>query len=163
MINDSIPAGMGRSLFADDGALWKRGGNIDHIVRKLQEGIDQVEKWGEEWGFRFSVEKSKVMFFSKKKISENKKLNLYRKNLERVSSFRFLGMILDSRLTWREHVNGIVEKSKGVLNIMRCLAGLEWGADFTSLKYIYIALIRSRIDYGSVGEMDRQQNQYSRN
>jgi len=37
------------------------------------------------------------------------------------------------------------------LNIMRCLAGLEWGADFTSLKYIYIALIRSRIDYGSVG------------
>jgi len=60
-IFDSIPAGMGRSLFADDGALWKRGGNIDHIVKKLQEGIDQVEKWGEEWGFKFSVEKSNVL------------------------------------------------------------------------------------------------------
>ena len=48
-------------------------------------------------------------------------------------------------------MKGIVGKSKGVLNIMRCFAGLEWGADFTSLKYIYIALIRSRKDYGSVG------------
>ena len=154
MINDifeNIPIGMGRSLFADDGALWKKGGNIDHLVKKLQEGIDQVEKWGAEWGFKFSVEKSKVMFFSKKQISENKKLNLYGKNLERVNSFRFLGLIFDSRLTWREHVKRIVEKSKGVLNVMRCFAGLEWGADFTSLKYIYVALIRSRIEYGSVG------------
>ena len=33
---------------------------------------------------------------------------------------------------------------------MRCLAGLEWGADFGSLKYIYITLIRSQIDYGSI-------------
>ena len=97
-----------------------------------------MEKWGLEWGLKFSVEKSKVMFFSKKKISENKKLNLYGKNLERENSFRFLGMTFDSRLTWREHVKGIVRKCKGVLNIMRCLAGLKWGADFTSLKYIYM-------------------------
>ena len=33
---------------------------------------------------------------------------------------------------------------------MRCLAGLEWGADFASLKYIYIVLIRSQIDYGNI-------------
>lgn len=63
---------------------------------------------------------------------------------------RFLGLIFDSRLTWREHVQGIVKSSKGVLNIMRCLTGREWGAHFISLKYIYIALIGSRIDYGSV-------------
>ena len=39
MINRGIPAGMGRSLFADDGALWSRGRNVEHIVKKLQEGI----------------------------------------------------------------------------------------------------------------------------
>ena len=39
-------------------------------------------------------------------------------------------------------MKGIVEKSKGVLNGMRFL---------NSLKYIYVTLIRSRIDYGSVG------------
>ena len=56
-----------------------------------------MEKCGAVWGFKFSLENSKVMFFSKKKISENKKVNLYGKNLERVNSFRFLGMIFDGR------------------------------------------------------------------
>ena len=31
---------MGRSLFADDGSLWKRGRNIaKYIAKKMQEGI----------------------------------------------------------------------------------------------------------------------------
>ena len=67
-----------------------------------------------------------------------------------VESFRFLGVHFDVRLTWREHVRQIINKCKNILNVMRCLAGLEWGADFASLKYIYIALIRTRLDYGSV-------------
>ena len=56
-IFENIPTGMERSLFADDGAIWKKGGNTDHLVKKLQEGIDQLGKWGAECGFKFSVEK----------------------------------------------------------------------------------------------------------
>lgn len=33
---------------------------------------------------------------------------------------------------------------------MRSLAGLEWGASVSALKYLCIALIRSKLDYGSV-------------
>ncbi len=35
---------------------------------------------------------------------------------------------------------------------MRCPRGVEWGADFKSLKYIYIyiSLIKSRLDCGSI-------------
>ncbi len=65
MINDkyvNLPAGMGRSLFADVGAIWKRGRHVEHIVKKVQDGTQQVEKWGIKWGFQFSVEKTKVMF-----------------------------------------------------------------------------------------------------
>ncbi len=40
--------------------------------------------------------------------------------------------------------------SRNVINVMRCLAGLEWGTEISSLKYIYVALIRARIDYGCV-------------
>ena len=37
MINyvfSKVQGDIGRSLFADDGALWKRGKNIDHIMGK---------------------------------------------------------------------------------------------------------------------------------
>ncbi len=73
---------------------------------------------------------------------------MYGTTLEKVQCFRFLGVYFDIKLTWREHIKYTVYKCKKVLNVMRCLAGLEWGASFSALKYIYIALIRSKLDYG---------------
>ncbi len=77
-------------MFADDGALWKRWRNVQYIVKKIQEGINRVEMWGMEWGFKFSAEKSKVMVFSVKK-NKDIKLRLYRNNLERVEFSFFWG------------------------------------------------------------------------
>ena len=59
MINDvypQVPLDIGRLLFTDDGASWKRGRHVPYIVRKVQEAIDEVERWALMWGFRFSVE-----------------------------------------------------------------------------------------------------------
>ncbi len=67
MINDifeSLSSGMGKSLFADDGAMWKRGGNIEHEVKKLQEGMSQGGEQNE-----FSVEKNKSLVLHKLKKS----------------------------------------------------------------------------------------------
>lgn len=153
MINDiysELPLDMGRSLFADDGAIWKRGRNGEFIKRKLQNGINQVEQWGTKWGFKFSVEKTKVMLFTNKKKDKECKVEMYGTNLEKVECFRFLGVYFDTKLTWREHIKYTVCKCKKVLNVMRCLAGLDWGASFSALKYIYIALIRSKLDYGCI-------------
>ncbi len=37
-----VRIGSARSLFADDGALWKRGRNMEHAVRKVQRAIVEV-------------------------------------------------------------------------------------------------------------------------
>ncbi|KAK7877307.1 hypothetical protein WMY93_031957 [Mugilogobius chulae] len=153
MINDvfsAVPEGVGRSLFADDGALWKRGKNIHYLVNKVQDAIDYVVEWGLDWGFRFSVEKTKVMFFTRRKVSEALKLKLYGEDIERVNAFKFLGVVFDSRLTWKAHIDKIEAKSKHVINVMRCVAGREWGASCAALKKLYQALIRSVFDYGCV-------------
>ncbi|KAL2088359.1 hypothetical protein ACEWY4_015258 [Coilia grayii] len=139
---------IGQSLFADDGGLWKRGKNVKHTVRRMQEALERVEGWGKEWGFRFSVEKTKTVFFTRRKVCDSLKLYMYKRPVERVSCFKFLGVSFDSRLTWRVHVSRVVDKCKNVLNLMRCLAGKDWVADLASLKMIYVSLIRARIDYG---------------
>ena len=151
MINDifaRVPGGIGRSLFADDGALWKRGRNVEAGVRHVQGAIDEVEQWGLEWGCRFSVEKTQTMFFTRKKVGEGVRLRLYGQDLVRVGTFKYLGVVFDSRLTWESHVKRIVEKGKRVLNVLRCLAGRDWGASCEALRSIYVALMRSAIDYG---------------
>ncbi len=94
------------------------------------------------------MEKTKVMIFTNKRKAKECKVEMYGTTLEKVECFRFLGVYFDTKLTWREHIKYTVYKCKKVLNVMRCLAGLEWGACFSALKYIYIALIRSKLDYG---------------
>ncbi len=54
MINDiftQIDMGIGRSLYADDGALWKRGCNVGHVEKCMQTAVNIVENWASEWGF----------------------------------------------------------------------------------------------------------------
>jgi len=53
MINEvfsKVDRSISVALFADDGVMWKKGRNIDYIVRKMQEAIGKVENWGMEWG-----------------------------------------------------------------------------------------------------------------
>ncbi len=72
-----VPADIGRSLFADDGALWKRGRNMEYVVRKVQGALDKVVEWGSEWGCRFSVEKTQSVFFTNKRHWNMEHLNFW--------------------------------------------------------------------------------------
>lgn len=75
---------------------------------------------------------------------------LYNQQLERSDKFKYLGIWLDTKLTWKYHIEYIETKCKKVINLMRIVAGHSWGADRQSLIYIYKALIRSIIDYGCI-------------
>lgn len=132
---------VGRSLFADDGVLWKRGRNLDHLLSKAQEAANHVVEWGYDWGFRFSVEKTKSVFFTRRTVSKNLKLQIYGQEIERVSSFKFLGVMFDSRLTWGDEIDRVEARCKKVINVMRCLAGGEWGASCLALKRLYQAWV----------------------
>lgn len=90
------------------------------MVRKLQQAIERVEDWALEWGFRFSVPKTKVVFFIRKRIGNDIKLKIYGEDLERVDYFKYLRVYFDKSITLKFHIEKIVEKCKKILNIMRC-------------------------------------------
>uniref|UniRef100_A0A8C1XU29 Uncharacterized protein n=1 Tax=Cyprinus carpio TaxID=7962 RepID=A0A8C1XU29_CYPCA len=153
MINDifhNVDKGIGRSLYADDGALWKRGRNVSIVEKKIQKAVNEVEKWTNGWGFRFSLAKTKVICFSKKKNNPSLNVKMYGCQLEQISVVRFLGMWMDSKLNFRFHIQKLIEKCKKGINVLRCLSGAEWGASCHALKRIYCAVIRSNIDYGCI-------------
>ncbi|KAK7899409.1 hypothetical protein WMY93_020262 [Mugilogobius chulae] len=86
MINDvfsNVRPDVGKSLFADDGALWKRGRHLEHMKVQMQEAINKVEQWGYDWGFKFSIEKTNTVLFTKKRRVPDVSLQLYGRNLER--------------------------------------------------------------------------------
>ncbi len=129
MINDifyNVDTGIGRSLYADDGAVWKRGRNVLFVENKMQKAVNEVENWANIWGFRFSVAKTQVICFSKKKNNISLNVKMYGYQLEQVNVVRFLGMWMDSKLHFRIHIQKLIEK---------CKNRNKW-EDFLSLKTI---------------------------
>jgi len=58
-----------------------------------------------------------------------------------------LGVIFDNHLTWKAHIDYLVEKSKKCLNVVRCVSGTSWGSNKNILLTIYKAIILSLLDY----------------
>lgn len=153
MINDifhQVPSSFGKSLFADDGAVWKRGRNVTHLFGQMQKAVDQVVLWANKWGFRISTAKSNFMIFGHKKKIPELSILLNGRPIERVKEFKFLGVWMDERVTWNCHINKVASNCEKVMNILRSLAGSGWGAERDTLFMIYQAMIRSKLDYGCI-------------
>jgi len=71
------------------------------------------------------------------------------KVLEVVKEYRFLGVIIDSGLRFTAHVNKIIAKCRRRNNILRCLAGKDWGQSLETQTALYCTYVRSALEYAS--------------
>jgi len=62
---------------------------------------------------------------------------------------RFLGLTFNHQLKWKSHIELVKGACQKRLNLMRAMSGKLWGTDMSVLRTVYLALIRSRIAYGS--------------
>jgi len=136
--------------YADDFAFCIQGRNLQDITRIMQEAVDEFYEWTKKWGLEINQAKTKCMMFTLKKLEEpTLKLNNYK--IEFVKKYRYLGMILDApKLNWRNHVDNLRNRCMGRMNILSSVSHHKWGADRKTLSSLYIALIRSTLDYGSI-------------
>ena len=115
-----------------------------------------MERWSIAYGFKLSAPKSAVMLFSKRNITPqpNHKLRLSGHDIPFVHSFKFLGMVFDSRLCFREHIQHVRTKCLKRLNLFRCIIGSTFGADRATLLRLYVCMYRTIvlpiIEYGSI-------------
>ena len=75
-------------------------------------------------------------------------LNFYGASIERVFSYKYLGLIFDPWLTWGPHIKYLVDRCQKPLSVLKCVANKNWGADRKSLANLYLAAIQSKINYG---------------
>ena len=61
----------------------------------------------------------------------------------------YLGVTFDKRMTWKQHIAQAEGKARRNLNIMRKLAGTQWGANKQILKSVYQGTVQPHLEYGS--------------
>lgn len=90
------------------------------------------------------------MLFSRGRSEfEDPDLYLYGRRLPVVETTRFLGLVLDRRLTWLPHLQDLKAVCQRRMSLLRFLSHVSWGADRTILLRLYHSFILSKLDYGS--------------
>jgi len=72
---------------------------------------------------------------------------LNNKILEQVNKIRYLGIIFDSKMTFRDHVNYVEEKCTKLIFTLLKSAKVIWGLNHKALKTIYAGGILPLILY----------------
>ncbi|GFV22554.1 putative RNA-directed DNA polymerase from transposon X-element [Trichonephila clavipes] len=91
-----------------------------------------------------------LVLLEKRNLQPDPSIHIGNIHIPVVSAVRFLGVIIDSKLTFLPHVLYLRKKCERSLNILKVLSNTLWGADRVSLIRVYQALILSRLDYGCV-------------
>ena len=147
-IVSSLPPRVRSSLYVDDFAIYAAGSTASSLRSLLQPAIDAASAWATDHGFRFSTAKTQAITFSRSHSPPHPPLFLAGSPLQYRDTVRFLGLTFDSRLSWRPHVVGLRTACLQRLNLLRTLSHLSWGADRSSLLYLYRTLVLSKLDYG---------------
>ena len=136
------------SLFCDDGVFWASGGDLEEVAITMQRALDTISEWCDYHGPKISLVKTHFIIFTRKKENfETPILKLNGINFKREKTVTYLGVKFDQGLYWKPHIDYIVEKCQQPLSMMRKVARHDWGGDRISLKLMYTALVRSKMDY----------------
>ena len=70
--------------------------------------------------------------------------------IKSVKETKFLGIIFDQKLNFLSHIKYLKKSCQQALNALKVVAHSDWGADRRTLLRLYRALVRSKLDYGSI-------------
>lgn len=109
------------SIFADDTCLFTSGTYSADIKNKLQSSINILSDYFYKWKISINVDKTKAIFFTNKRKTcfiPNSNIKLYNSDILWVDTVKYLGLHLDKRLTFKEHVGKIIDKINKTTKIL---------------------------------------------
>lgn len=148
---NGIPSHTEHGLFADDTALWTACSQMVHLTNRLQQSIDAFESWCKSWKLRLQPTKTELVHFSlhpRKKYKNPLVVKVDNVEVKPVDHTRYLGVIIDKRLKWRNHLEHIERRAAPRISLLRYLARSAKEPNPKTMLNIYKSIVRTIIIYG---------------
>ena len=95
----------------------------------------------------FNTNKCKCMMLSKKRHPPTPSLYLNSQQLEVVKCYKYLGVCIESDLSWNTHITEICKKAKKIMGLIYQKNSLH--TDPQVMAKLYIQQIRPHLEYGA--------------
>jgi hypothetical protein len=118
-----------------------------------QKVINVAVEWAKEIGVKFSVEKTVVMLFTKKRSSSYqmpKDLQIYGLEIPFSKTAKYLGVTQGDKLSWKPNIENKIKKAKRTLMVIRSVVGKSWGLSPECAKWSWTGVTRSALTYGAI-------------
>ena len=138
-------------MFADDLTAWTTGRDLSRLERRLTDLTRLISKWTKPHNMQLSKKKGKcsTLLFTNNRQDRLPRVMLDGEVLLAVKKFKLLGIILDAQLTMKPHFEKLVKESKMRLGQLCAVANSCFGPSQLSLRNMYVAYIRSVLDYAA--------------
>jgi len=136
-------------LFADDSNLFLSNSNFDTLVKLANEEMKKVMSWFEANKLSVNVKKTYYLIFCNRNKTYNKSAKIFLKSvpLSQESQAKFLGIIIDDRLTWKSHITMLGKKISKTIGIIGKLKHILTQKNIIT---IYNSLIYPYLTYGNI-------------
>ena len=95
--------------FADDTNLLCLGNSIKKLNKQVNADLKHLVNWLNANKISLNLKKTEMVIFKskQKKLEGDFKIKLFRKRLYPTESVKYLGVKIDTNLTWQHHVNNL--------------------------------------------------------
>ena len=134
-------------LYADDMKVFSRIRTIGDC-QALQASLDNIFEWCRNNNLPLNPDKCRVVSYTLKSDLISFDYNIGNTVLGRESNFHDLGIIFDNKLSFAQHISEITQSASRALGFV-----IRNSRDFINvdtLKLLYFAFVRSKLEYGSV-------------
>ena len=118
----------------------------------ILEALNMVVKWAVKEGLNISPNHKTaiVPFTNRSRIKGSGPLILHGKELKMLDEVKYLGVILDSKLNWNQHLQKIIRKVQTTFVVVRCICGKKWGLRPNMVHWFYTRVIRPSVFHGAL-------------
>jgi len=109
-----LPKGVSIVAFADDAALIIIAKFLEQITALFGEAFVKIKEWMSSVGLQLAAHKTEVLLVSSRKVMETVTLSVGNAEITSQPFIRYLGVILDARLNFKEQTEQISRKASVV-------------------------------------------------
>ena len=127
-------------LYADDTCVLLNGKDLNNLIQSMNTELDLLSTWLKSNKLFLNTHKTFFQLFHRARIKTNNSVNIIVDKcvLNKVTSIKYLGVIIDHKLNWIEHISYVKNKiSKGIGILYKARQFLE-KRDLLNLYYSYI-------------------------
>lgn len=133
------------NLFADDTVLFVVGGSFDECFDLMEVELAGLVEWLRWKKLQLNVSKTKCMIVTTRRIGDlSRTVSIDGEVIERVEVMKYLGVMLDGKLNFNEHIDYTIRKAARKFGVM-CRISRSLTAE--AKVNVYNSLIAPHFDY----------------